>query len=50
MKVEREFTRRDMTTKSTTWYATGVGVVKTESGTTDRKLTTTLKEFTPGKQ
>jgi hypothetical protein len=50
MKVEREFTRRGLTTKSTTWYAARVGVVKTESSMADRKLIAALKEFMPGKQ
>ena len=49
MKVEREFTRRGMTTKGTTWYAAGVGVVKTESDQAGRKRTTALEEFSPGK-
>lgn len=49
VRVESETTVNGSVSKLTSWYAPGVGLVKTESGVGNQRVAQELKEFTPGK-
>ncbi|MFY7953599.1 MAG: hypothetical protein ACOVT5_13925 [Armatimonadaceae bacterium] len=49
VRVESETTVNGEVSKLTSWYAPDVGLVKTESGVGNSRVSQELKEFTPGK-